>query len=685
MKNRILLFLLLLSFASAYAGGSKKALIIAVGDYPTESYWGKISSQKDVPLIVRALDHHGFTSDNILILRDTQATKAAIKAAFHKITREAEPDDIFVIHYSGHGQQVWDKNGDELDGKDEALVPIDAKARFIPGEYEGENHLTDDELEILVGELRMQLGKKGSLTLIFDACHSGTATRGPEEGVAPARGTKIFMGPDNWKGKAGRDEGTLKFKTNSRGSEEPEMAPMVLFSGAAASQLNYETRDEEGNFVGSLSYAISKVLLSCSSNTTNRELFDQIKSEMNVLAPKQTPQVEGDLDFKIFAGQGADRVKYFKNSQILDDKTSIVNGGHLLGLFDGTKVALYPAGTKDTKGIKPIATGHIVNSNVINADIIWDQSVNEESMRKGLVFVTEQSFSPIQVKVKLDVSGNPDLLSALQTNIALYDKVIQIDNQKPDVIVEMNNKYSRGNQVQMINNNEMVIFEQPFDPGNKKLAGDITKGLLAYAQAQFLRKLATANEDIHLDFELIPITEVKVIEEGQGRLKKTRTVEVSRGNVEDFMGDDGTLVLKPGDHFKVKVTNKGREPAFFTLIDIQPDNQINILLPGNGLTGDELKVLPGESKEIDQVFEIFPPYGEETFKLIATKSEVDLSMIVNSRGEKTEDENPSPFEQLFQSTYVQSRGAGPKGQNQPNNIPSDAAHISKLIFRIEKR
>ena len=39
-----------------------------------------------------------------------------------------------------------DDNGDEEDGLDEALIPYDAQFWYAPGEYEGQNHLRDDEL-----------------------------------------------------------------------------------------------------------------------------------------------------------------------------------------------------------------------------------------------------------------------------------------------------------------------------------------------------------------------------------------------------------------------------------------------------------------------------------------------------------------------------------------------------------
>ena len=41
--------------------------------------------------------------------------------------RDAKPNDSLFLHYSGHGGQQWDENGDEEDGMDEYICPVDGK------------------------------------------------------------------------------------------------------------------------------------------------------------------------------------------------------------------------------------------------------------------------------------------------------------------------------------------------------------------------------------------------------------------------------------------------------------------------------------------------------------------------------------------------------------------------------
>jgi hypothetical protein len=671
-----LLFILIPFFTSAQKS-EKRALIIAIGDYPSGSYWGKISSEKDIPLIKNAISHHGFQEKNIQILQDAAATKAGIIAAVQQLISRSNPGDIVLVHYSGHGQQVFDKNGDELDKRDESIVPVDAPAKYIKGVYEGENHLIDDELELLFGELRMKLGSKGSLTLVFDACHSGTATRG----IAPSRGTSLFMGPEEEGAKETvKETATYNFNVKTRGNDKADIAPMVLFSGAGAEELNYETQDEQGNFVGSLSFAFSKVLLNADKNITYKQLFDRLKLEMSVLAPKQSPQIEGDIDYELFGGKGAERQNHFDVSSYIDSKILVLNGGQLLGLYDGSKVAVFPAGTKETKTAKPLSTGTIANSSLIKCDVMLDAPLTENQAKGAIIIITEQKFASLLLKVKIDLADNPDLADILKVEMKDYAHVIRVTDKNPDLVIEANNKFTRGNKLHVITFDEQLIYNRQLGADNSVLAADITKSILAFAQARFLRELETKDPAINVFFEIIPVTKVIETEEGTGRYKKIKIEEVERGDVRDYI-KNGMFELKEGDHFRLRITNHGDELAYFTILDIQPDNQINVLIPSRGFPAAEFKIKPGETIELGNIYKIYPPYGLETFKLIASREPMDLSSVVSNKGAGTRGEKASPFTELLKSTYKENtRGAG--NADQGESLPPEEVNIFNMVFRI---
>lgn len=172
------MLVLLLSFMTQSMWGvSRHALLIGIGNYPEESGWAAIHGNNDIPIIYNNLIRQGFPESQIITLTDAQATRDNIVSAFGKLSGTLNPGDIVYVHFSGHGQQVTDLDGDEEDGFDEAWIPYDADKKYQPGVYEGEKHLLDDELNVLLTKLRLRVGVKGKIIVVSDACHSGSGSR----------------------------------------------------------------------------------------------------------------------------------------------------------------------------------------------------------------------------------------------------------------------------------------------------------------------------------------------------------------------------------------------------------------------------------------------------------------------------------------------------------------------------
>lgn len=69
---------------------------------------------------------------------------------------------LLFFSYSGHGSQVKDYTGEEEDGQDEVLCPID---------YDNGGFIVDDDLRSTVID---KMGSNVTLVILIDACHSGT-------------------------------------------------------------------------------------------------------------------------------------------------------------------------------------------------------------------------------------------------------------------------------------------------------------------------------------------------------------------------------------------------------------------------------------------------------------------------------------------------------------------------------
>lgn len=236
----VILLLLLPLFVGAQ---ERYALVIGIGQYPEDSGWSQIHGDNDVVIIKQLLLEQGFRAENVAVLMNARATKHGILSALDELRSRAGQGDVVYIHFSGHGQQVTDLDGDETDRYDEAWVPYDARKRYEAGIYEGENHLLDDELNSYLNGLRSIVGARGKIVLVADACHSGSGSRGLADDEDDfIRGT------------------TEKFVIPGGGPNviKKEAPVYWLYVGACKPhQTNHEYKSSEGTFFGSLSYVIA--------------------------------------------------------------------------------------------------------------------------------------------------------------------------------------------------------------------------------------------------------------------------------------------------------------------------------------------------------------------------------------------------------------------------------------------
>jgi len=153
----------------AQLNGRKKALLIGI------NYTGTNAALRgcinDVIRMREFLKANGFVDspNTMVVLTDDQQenrhrpTKRNMIAAMQWLVQGAVSGDSLFLHYSGHGGQTPDTNGDEDDGYDETIFPVD---------YNQAGQIIDDDLHAI---LVKSLPPGARLTVIFDSCHSGTA------------------------------------------------------------------------------------------------------------------------------------------------------------------------------------------------------------------------------------------------------------------------------------------------------------------------------------------------------------------------------------------------------------------------------------------------------------------------------------------------------------------------------
>lgn len=238
----------------------------------------------DLPRMQRSLERWGFTAgDDMRVLTDAGASKAGIEAGFRWLAERAtDTSDVVVVYYSGHGSWAPDEDGDERrldpgDRSDEALVPWDARDIHDPHQL-----VIDDQLRVWLGAI----GTK-NVTVIVDACFSGTITRG--------------IGAGRARGPTGPPTGSAKRVALD------EIIPghtliTAATAGQTASEIPFSTSLGDRDF-GVLTYFLTRAMDAADSVTRYEDLIGHVRTDLLGLSgriPQQDPQLEGDRGALVF-------------------------------------------------------------------------------------------------------------------------------------------------------------------------------------------------------------------------------------------------------------------------------------------------------------------------------------------------------------------------------------------------
>lgn len=225
-------------------------------------------------------------------------TKQNMLQAMQWLVNGAQPNDSLFFHYSGHGGQTKDLDGDEADGYDEVIYPVDFKMN---------GHIVDDIMhDIMVRSLPAGC----RLTAIFDSCHSGSSLDLPfiystegkikEPNMTAELGSGLMGVVSSY---AKRDMGgVLKggmglIRTATGSNQKVDQwakanksspADVISWSGCKDSQTSADTV-EAGMATGAMSYAFISVL-----STNSRQSYQQLLVNIrHVLKSKysQKPQL----------------------------------------------------------------------------------------------------------------------------------------------------------------------------------------------------------------------------------------------------------------------------------------------------------------------------------------------------------------------------------------------------------
>lgn len=259
----------------------KKAFIAGINDYTPVGAGGPDLSGcvADAQDMANTLVILGFSPKDMRIYTDKRATQKGILKGLKWLTGKARKDDVLVFYYSGHGSQVPDFSGDEVDRKDEVLCPHDTS--FVE-----DVDITDDMLREIFDKLPAGV----TLEVIFDCCFSGTATR--EFPVKPAAKTRYLKPPLDYTFHIDY-EPELKSRPLLKGTGKEIVPGMnhVLWAACSDNQTSEET-EFDGIVRGVFTYNFCQVLRRTSGDITRKKLYKIVNAAIKRDGYSQTPQLE---------------------------------------------------------------------------------------------------------------------------------------------------------------------------------------------------------------------------------------------------------------------------------------------------------------------------------------------------------------------------------------------------------
>jgi hypothetical protein len=300
---------------------------------------------------------------NLRVLRDAEATRAAIIDGFRSHLTQAKDGDIALFYYCGHGSEEpcppeWRML--EPSGRNQTLVSVDARVGEV-------FDLADKELSALIHEVA---SSGAQVVTLFDSCHSGGVTRSvggdgmdAGDGVArmiPASGGRTRTLADYL------DAARVLFDPERVLHEGPPDPPHLAIAACQSDQLAKEFPKQPPRR-GAFTQALELAIATLGPSATYIDLVNAIRATVRSRATDQLPNlsaVGGANAATLFLGGTVGRRDLTVD---VDDKGAWwLSAGAITGIPEltpgsATQVAVYRRGAFDDAAASstPVTTATI--------------------------------------------------------------------------------------------------------------------------------------------------------------------------------------------------------------------------------------------------------------------------------------------------------------------------------------
>ncbi len=615
----------------------KWALLIGINRYPNFAPRGQLSGcVNDVEVMRQVLvNSFDFPESHVAVITDEQASREGILGAMRELVQRVGPEDIVVFHYSGHGSQMTDLEGDEPDGLDETIVPYDS------GRAPHENRdIKDDEIYLWLRELT---AKTSAVTLIFDCCHSGTIVRDDfggevrwvEPDLRPAHELPPSPIPLAFRGQldGGRDVGPSGWL--------PLGERYVLISGCSQKERSFEIEEPAGVRHGALTFFLSRELLKAESGATYRDVFEAMAPLVSSRFADQHPQLEGARDLAVFGVGRIEPMKFVPVVQRSGDRV-ILGGGAACGLTEGSQWAIYPAGTKAvTPEMEPLGLVSLTAVRAVTSEARLLRELQPGAVTEGMRGVEESHALETRMPVEVIAPSGQDVQALIEG----------LDGSKVLRRAERGGGYAKARAYLLAPRSKVTKTSSvpqlgPLREETWAVVGENGDLLMPTRRRHEPGVVGVLRENLE---KVARYRLIMDLENATSALAGKVNVEILRKTLSGLQapeaGDGGLPLFHEGDDVAFKISHQHEKPLFVYLLDLGLTGRIQLVYPAPGaedclLPAIALEVGTQPGREISLYIPDEFPFlaagpgeeveGVETLKILFTTHPADFQPLFQS-------------------------------------------------------
>jgi uncharacterized caspase-like protein len=556
-----------------------------------------------------------FLPENVLVLKDAQASHAGIVDAIktHLIAK-AQPGDIVVFHFSGHGSQMRDVTGKMISGLDETIVPYDS--RDPAGKV---FDISGAELHALLVQLA---AKTSNLTFILDSCHSGTLVRGARvRSVAADTRTPPPLSPS-----AAAERGI--------GGNTGEASPRFVTIAAATSKESAFEHFGDGKDHGALTYFLTRQLREAKAGATYRDVMDSVIGNVTANYPAQHPSIEGaEADQYVFGDSSSlSRAYVIASPSLLDPHRVTLGTGQVQGATVGSSYDVYPPGSKRFAAPeKAVAKVQIASMGALSSEAAI---ISGKVAPASRAIEREHRYGNSRIRVFIDgAESSPTLRSIRGALIPL--KSVEVVDKPLNCNIQLREASGR---IQTLGADSTTL-STPIAISDPAVVDGVTRKVTAWAKWFSVLSIRNAHSDIELQFTL------------KGSQTRDPMAKVGRPD----MG------VTAGETIEATLTNNSERDVYVAMLDLSSDGSISVIYPVEQGAMEVLK--PG--LKLSKTLTTFVPPGRsvvtDILKVFASYKPFDLRPLTQGgiRGIGEDSGELDPLQELLNDSAGVTRQVSP--------------------------